>query len=142
MKCVRCDTDKDAGDFYAGDRTCKPCRRFLVRANRAAKIDQYREYDRQRAITPERMEHNKRVTREWRDKNPRERKCQVAVNNAVRDGRLFKWPACAVPECDSTRPVAHHPDYGQPLQVVWLCQAHHKQAHALTDRIEAESATR
>jgi hypothetical protein len=37
---------------------------------------------------------------------------------------------CALPECES-RPQAHHPDYSKPLDVVWLCDDHHKQAHAL-----------
>lgn len=132
MKCVRCDTEREAGDFYAKDRTCKPCRRALVMKNRHERADYYQAYDRERAKTPERMEHNRQVTKEWRENNPRERACQVAVGNAVRDGRLLKWPVCAVPECSSTKPVAHHPDYDQPLQVVWLCQAHHKQTHALT----------
>jgi hypothetical protein len=131
MKCVRCDTERDAGDFYAKDRTCKTCRRALVLKNRHDKADYYQAYDRERAKTPERMEHNRKVTKEWCDKNPRERAAQNSVNNAVRDGRLFKWPVCAVPTCDK-KPVAHHPDYDQPLSVVWICQAHHKQAHALT----------
>jgi hypothetical protein len=25
----------------------------------------------------------------------------------------------------------HHPDYGQPLWVVWLCRAHHGELHRL-----------
>lgn len=132
MKCVRCGEEKHPDDFYANDRTCKPCRRSLVIANRKAKSDYYREYDRARALTAQRQAHNRQVAAEWRAQNPKQRAAQVALGNAVRDGRIFKWPACAVPECTSTRPVAHHPDYSRPLDVVWLCQAHHKQAHALT----------
>lgn len=41
------------------------------------------------------------------------------------DGHLNKCKDCSKPE-------AHHPDYANPLDVVWLCPAHHKQAHALT----------
>lgn len=133
MDCVRCGEAKSLTDFYANDRTCKTCRREMVRANRAAKAEKYRAYDRERALLPKRVEQNRRVTAEWRANNRAERAAQVAVGNAVRDGRLFKWPACAVPECTSTRPVAHHPDYSRPLDVVWLCQAHHKQAHALVN---------
>lgn len=25
----------------------------------------------------------------------------------------------------------HHPDYNQPMKVVWLCRLHHKEAHKL-----------
>lgn len=131
MKCVRCNLEKEAGAFYKNDRSCKDCRKALVMAYRLNNIEKCRQYDRDRAALQHRKEHNKRVTAEWRDNNPRERAAQVAVNNAVRDGRLFKWPACAVPDCCSTKPVAHHPDYDRPFDVVWLCQAHHKQAHAL-----------
>lgn len=103
----------------------------MVMANRHAKVDYYRQYDRERASLPKRMAQNSRVTREWRERNPKERAAQVAVGNAVKAGHLLKWPACAMPECTSTKPVAHHADYDRPLDVVWLCQAHHKQAHAL-----------
>jgi hypothetical protein len=33
------------------------------------------------------------------------------------------------------KPEAHHPDYSAPLDVVWLCSAHHKQAHALINAV-------
>ena len=131
MKCVRCEIGKAPDDFYSKDRTCKECRRALVKANRDLNADYYREYDRLRAGRADRQANNRLVTAEWRARNPTERAAQVAVGNAVRDGRLFKWPACAMPDCNSTKPVAHHPDYSRPLDVVWLCQAHHKQAHAL-----------
>lgn len=131
MKCVRCDTDKAPDAFYASDRTCKECRRALVKANRHLNADYYREYDRRRAATEDRLANNRRVTSEWRAQNPKQRSAQVSLGNAVRDGRVFKWPVCAMPCCDSTRPVAHHCDYDRPLDVVWLCQAHHKQAHAM-----------
>ena len=134
MKCVRCDTEKAPDAFYSKDRTCKACRCALVKANRDARADYYREYEQRRAAREDRNAQNRRVTAEWRAQNPRERAAQVTLGNAVRDGRVLKWPACAVPDCSSTRPVAHHPDYARPLDVVWLCQAHHKQAHALAGK--------
>lgn len=134
MKCVRCDTEKEPDAFYAKDRTCKDCRCALVKANRDARADYYREYDQRRAAREDRKAQNRRVTAEWRAQNPRERAAQVTLGNAVRDGRVLKWPTCSMPDCSSTRPVAHHPDYDRPLDVVWLCQAHHKQAHALAGK--------
>ena len=32
--------------------------------------------------------------------------------------------------CGSLEVHGHHPDYDQPLQVVWLCPEHHNQLHA------------
>jgi hypothetical protein len=143
MKCVRCETDKAPDAFYAKDRTCKECRCAMVKANRDAKADYYRAYDKARANRPDRVEArrvyqqtdagkaaNARAHNRYIERNPERRAAQVAVGNAVRDGRLIPWPVCAVPDC-CAKPEAHHPDYSRPLDVVWLCQAHHKQAHAL-----------
>jgi len=49
-------------------------------------------------------------------------------------GSITPWPVCALPEC-ANKPEAHHPDYSAPLDVVWLCSAHHKQAHALCRKV-------
>lgn len=132
MQCVKCGTDKPLDDFYARDRTCKVCRCAMVRANRAAKLEKYRGYDRARAKTDKRMAQNRAVGAAWRERHPKHRAAQVALGNALRSGKVSRWPVCAVPECDKTRTVGHHPDYDQPLQVVWLCQGHHKQAHNIT----------
>lgn len=131
MQCVLCGQVKLASEFYAKDKKCKVCRRALVLENRWKNIDHYREYDRKRADKPHRVEKNSKTSKQWCDDNPMRRSAQIALGNAVRSGKVQKWPACAVPDCCSTRPVAHHPDYDRPLDVVWLCQAHHKQAHAL-----------
>lgn len=50
------------------------------------------------------------------------------VAGAIRKGTLERKP-CAV--CGTTKKVqAHHPDYRQPLEVIWLCQTHHLKVHA------------
>src|ERR1700692_207556 len=69
----------------------------------------------------------------WRAKQAKRYKSQNALNNAIRDGKVIPWPVCAVPECDK-KPQAHHADYDSPLGVTWLCDAHHKEAHALVPR--------
>lgn len=136
MKCNRCEIEKSPDDFYSSDRSCKECRRALVKASRLAKADYYREYDRKRASLEHRVRMNRVVSAEWRKLHPERRRAQVALSNAVRDGKVQKWPACAVPDCTNTRVVGHHPDYSRHLEVVWLCQAHHKQAHALGDTLK------
>jgi hypothetical protein len=36
--------------------------------------------------------------------------------------------ACSVPGCYEPA-ERHHPDYSDPLNVVWLCRKHHRQLH-------------
>ena len=49
------------------------------------------------------------------------------LNKAIRFGRI-KRQNCA--ECDKSDAEAHHPDYSEPLKVVWLCSKHHKKLHS------------
>ncbi len=139
-----CMTVKAADEFYASNKTrCKECIKASVRANRLEKIDYYRQYDRMRGSQPHRVaarvayaktpayaESHEAASLRWAAKHPERRKASHIVSNAVRDGKLIPWPVCAIPEC-SDKPQAHHPDYSRPLDVVWLCSFHHRQAHAL-----------
>jgi hypothetical protein len=126
--CNRCEQAKPATEFYSADRTCKVCRCALVRKNRAANVDYYRDYDRQRTQTQPRREHLARNCRKFRSENPVEYAAHAAVGNAVRDGRLKKEP-CVV--CKSDNVHAHHEDYSKPLAVIWLCPEHHQQYHLI-----------
>jgi hypothetical protein len=142
MICKKCHADKAPTEFYAGDSTCKVCRCALVRANRAAKADQYKAYERLRANLPHRVKarqkyaqtaqgkasHN-RAVQSANKKMPDRRAARIAVGNAVRDGRLQRWPC----EICGNKAHAHHPHYGAPLLVTWLCPSHHKAAHLLIE---------
>lgn len=148
--CTGCSQAKPINDFYKAKSNadgyanrCKECAKAAARQNRMNRLDEAREYDRQRANLPHRVHartqycktdaytasHAKSCVRYSINHKDR-RSAQVATNNAVRDGRLKPWPVCAVPECDCS-PEAHHPDYSRPLDVVWLCDKHHKAAHKL-----------
>jgi len=56
----------------------------------------------------------------------RERSRQAA-GRAIRKGLISKIP-CEV--CGNVEVEAHHVDYSYPLQVIWLCQHHHRVLHA------------
>lgn len=128
MFCKSCGIEKLEIDFYASNKTrCKECVRISVTKNRLKNIIYYRQYDRMRAAQPHRIANTKSVVSQYKDEFPARTKATNAVNNAVRDGRLEKWP-CQV--CGNAKSVGHHVDYDNPLGVVWLCQAHHKQVHA------------
>jgi hypothetical protein len=62
----------------------------------------------------------------WVVKNKLARWAHIALRNGLRRGLLAKQP-CSV--CGSLEAEAHHPDYSKPLEVEWLCRAHHKEAH-------------
>lgn len=141
--CKTCETElpEDTG-FYAHDNTCKECRKAKVRANRKAKIDYYREYDKKRANRPDRVEARKEYAKtpegiaagnaakyRWAEANQKKRWVANAVNNAIRDGKLQKFDSCE--ECGKTdcRIEGHHDDYSRPLDVTWLCSACHRKWH-------------
>lgn len=65
------------------------------------------------------------IKRAWIERNPEKRKAQVAVSNALRDGRLKRQPC----EVCGAEAQAHHDDYTRRLDVRWLCVTHHKEAH-------------
>lgn len=147
MHCKQCNTAKDASDFYAGNKSrCKECIKSGVRANRAANLEHYRAFDKARASQPHRVaarkayqqteafsrSHNAAAKR-WAAKHPERRRANYLLDNAVRDGRVTPWPVCAVPEC-YRQPQGHHPDYSRPLDVVWLCEVHHKAVHTMERR--------
>ena len=122
MKCKKCLEEKESVLFYANDLKCKECRKEMVRANRKDKIEYYREYDRKRG-----NRQPEGYLKEYREKNPNKYRAHSMVNNAVRDGKLFVEPC---EECFNTHDVhAHHDDYLKPLNVRWLCAAHHRQWH-------------
>ena len=131
MFCKTCQAHKQDDAFYPCNKSnCKDCIKAKTRANRLEKIDYYRQYDRMRASLPHRLANNFRNSQSWRQEFPNRRRAQGQVQHALRSGLLKKQP-CWVCGSDA---VAHHPDYDRPLDVVWLCQSHHKQAHALVRR--------
>jgi hypothetical protein len=49
-----------------------------------------------------------------------------AVGNAKRKGLLVK-KSCLI--CGRVDAEAHHENYAKPLEVIWLCKAHHIERH-------------
>jgi hypothetical protein len=144
MLCKYCLSDKPAEGFYANNKSrCKECVKAATRENYRKNIEHFKQYERQRASAPHRVlarkeyantEAGKLRHREARlryhERHPERRNAAVAVGNALRDGRLTRQP-CHV--CGQTAVEGHHPDYSRPLDVVWLCNQHHREAHEVTE---------
>lgn len=140
---------------------CKSCAKADVKQNYSANREHYQEYERGRAMLSHRVEARKeyqkahpevfrRLRKEyekrhpervilshqlWIESNPEKRKAHNIVNNALRDGKLIKYP-CR--DCGNTDSEAHHDDYSRPLEVVWLCKSHHATADKLRREREQE----
>lgn len=132
--CFKCQENKPLSMFYKHARMadghlnkCKDCTKLDVANNRVDNIERIRAYDKMRASMPHRVAKAKEIQKKWREEHPERRAAQIALGNAVSRGRVEKLP-CMV--CGG-KSEAHHPDYSRPLDVVWLCPPHHKQAHAL-----------
>ena len=145
--CIACERVKPLTDFYRHPQMkdghlgrCKECQKALSTASRAAKLEQYRAYDRQRGDLPHRIiarqayqkteQGKKRLaagSSAWASRNPLKRKAHIWVGNAIRDGRLIR-DICE--KCGSENVTAHHDDYEKPMEVRWFCgpchRAHHK----------------
>lgn len=51
---------------------------------------------------------------------------RIMVKQAIKRGKMTRQP-CSV--CGAEFAEAHHEDYTQPLEVVWLCPTHHRARH-------------
>lgn len=136
--CFKCGNAKPLECFYKHPQMadghlnkCKECTKNDVRAHRYSESrEKILQYDRLRANNPKRKEKRKTIISNWVKKHPEKVSAQQKLRRAIKSGLIIKWPVCALPECDK-KPEAHHPDYSRPLDVVWLCTAHHRQTHAL-----------
>lgn len=147
-KCCRCKTEK-AFDSFGKNRSakdglsfeCKDCTREYRIWNRANNGDAVRKADNARFHDPKRKASMARYRNSakgkaaiakahvnWRSEHPLKYKASTAVGNALASGKLVRQP-CFI--CGERRVEGHHPDYDQPLSVVWLCLAHHRETHVL-----------
>lgn len=131
--CFKCGMTKPLSEFYKHKpmadghlNKCKSCTKADVLAHRDDNLEKIREYDRARAKLPHRRKKVTENTKRYRQENPKRYKCNMAVSNALKNGKLERLP-CWV--CGSEKVEAHHPNYDEPLSVVWLCAVHHKEIH-------------
>ena len=64
--------------------------------------------------------------KKYRQRYPERIRAKKRVAYAIRTGKLKRKP-CRV--CGDPKSEAHHPDYNQPLKVVFFCRKHHEMEH-------------
>ena len=65
---------------------------------------------------------------EWKKTHKIEFLAQRKVQRAVKSGKITRPDLCSI--CGrKTKLQAHHTDYSQPLNVIWLCPSCHKKQH-------------
>lgn len=57
-----------------------------------------------------------------------QRQASAKLCMAVHDGKITRQN-CSI--CGEPNAEGHHTDYSKPLEVVWLCDKHHKEQHNL-----------
>ena len=132
-RCFKCGEEKSLDNFYKHpmmkDGTvnkCKECNKKDVAENYRANINHYINYEKERFKRPERKKQIKEYQRKRRSLNYEKYKANNIISNAIRDGKLSKKP-CEI--CGDLNSEAHHYDYSKPLDVKWLCRAHHLELH-------------
>ncbi len=106
--------------------SCKVCRNAYAKVHREKNPDYYIQFEKNRRDLPHRKELAEKIQYRYRENYPLRARANNLLNKAVRMQKIIKEP-CFV--CGSTYVVGHHVDYQKPLDVVWLCQKHHKEIH-------------
>ena len=131
--CKECGANSDSARFYASNTTrCVACVIVRARANRAANLEYYLEYDRKRAFRLDRVEARRRYQAikpaYARKSDPAKRAVHIILGNAVRAKRIAKPKLCDA--CGRQEHLdGHHYDYTKPLEVAWVCKPCHGQIH-------------
>lgn len=68
-------------------------------------------------------------TNEYRTKHPGKWSAVIELNNAVRDGIIYKPTKCQLCGIGDVRIHGHHEDYNKPLDVLWVCPKCHASIH-------------
>lgn len=130
--CTCCGNEKPRSEFYSRAASkdglqpvCKSCdarkRQDRYFGNHEAEKAKRREYQKTELG---KLLHGAAVAA-WRKRSPDRRAAHIALDNAIRAGRVVRQPCFVCGE----KAEAHHPNYDAPLDVIWLCDEHHKQAH-------------
>lgn len=127
--CSICGKELPETEFYASKpKMCKECAKSSSRNYRYSHAEQCREYDKKRNQLPERKKAMEQHTSNNNHNIEGYKKAHNTLLRAVESGEVERPCHCAIcgKEC---KPNAHHNDYKEPLNVVWLCTSCHTTYH-------------
>jgi hypothetical protein len=145
-KCTKCGEIKTVENFNKQRQCkgginprCKKCNSEYQREYRKKNPEKIREYERRyiennpgylkkKAIEWRTNNPEKRlaIDRRKRAKNPDRSKARSVIHDLIYRGKLKRQP-CEI--CSEPSAEAHHKDYSDPLDIVWLCSKHHREEH-------------
>lgn len=144
--CPICGTDM-AGQRPDAAVCSAPCRAELSRVNRLLSGSPVDGHESLAAYF--RAQRGAQATAEWAERSapvtvtPRQvrlrkqRQARLAVARAIEAGELVREP-CEV--CGDPKTHGHHDDYDKPLEVRWLCPAHHGEHHRYERALQRAAA--
>ena len=117
----RSDGGKESDRKYRQTDACKEAQRRYDKSPKGKESG--------RSYRQSHKEEISEAARRYNSANPEKKKARVAVNNAIRDGRLERSIFCE--ECGlPANTHGHHEDYvNRPLDVNWLCIKCHVELH-------------
>lgn len=109
---------------------CRACLKDRDKARYEAERERRLQRHAAYVATPIGAAAHKRAVDRWRAANADKAAAHRAVAKALLSGKLARWP-CEV--CGNAESHAHHPSYDKAMRlvVVWLCDEHHKEVHAM-----------
>jgi hypothetical protein len=154
--CISCKLTAPIFDFYKHPmmadghlNKCKTCCKKHANEHRANNLEAVRAYDRSRSMLPHRVAArdlyqqtdagklaHQQANKRWQELQPIRRAANLILGRAVKNRRIIKPNLCQAQDCTETKLEAHHPDYDRPLDVVWLCNKHHRECHKLAKVIQ------
>lgn len=157
-KCFKCLKNLSLDNFYRHSKMadghlnkCKECAKSDATITRKNNLEYYQAYDRMRSNSPHRValrdaykktEASKnsifKARKKYIENNAIKYAAHIKFRNAIKSKKIIPWPICSIPECEH-KPEAHHPDYSNPLGVVWLCKFHHVETHNLGRELSRKS---
>lgn len=64
----------------------------------------------------------------WKKANKEKNNAHAVVYRAIKSGKIQRKP-CEIKGCNEQHTQAHHKDYKNPLDIIFLCTKHHNQVH-------------
>ncbi len=129
--CSKCKETKEVSEFNnlvaskdGKDRICRKCTKEKYDKNRATHISA--------TITWNRNNKKKCLNnlRNYRKNMSDEQRLRCSVRRklryAVEKGKIKRGNCCV---CNEPNGIGHHEDYSKPLDVIWVCDKHHKRHH-------------